>query len=331
MAPKSPQQTDTQPTTDWLAGLLLKHNPAWLERYVEYHARLQRLSRQKRRWITRKAAVTVAGAALLLALAQAPAAHAANITVETNIPAINGDSLCSLSEAIINANVTGTYADCDPGSAGSDTITLSGNTYTFYDYYDLPSISGNNALPTITSPIIIEGNGSALVRDSGADHFRILNVDSIGDLTLNNVTISGGYAPDGGGVYSLGTLTLNQSTVTNNRAKGNGSERGGGIAVRNGTATISGSTVSNNYALIAGGGIYNHGTVVITDSVISGNTAKIGDGAGIYTYSGNTEIRTSSIDNNGSVGHRGGIFSGGGTLSIYDSAITRNAGNYGGG
>ncbi len=102
--------------------------------------RIRQMTRSKRRWLLKRAAVSVTGAALLLALAQSPAAHAANITVNTTTA--NGfvaDGDCSLSEAIANANDTTTgqpYIDCAAGDpVGADTIILAGNTYTLNSAY----------------------------------------------------------------------------------------------------------------------------------------------------------------------------------------------------
>src|SRR5690349_5776585 len=89
-------------------------------RFAAYYAQLRALPRGTRRALQRKLARarelisiqpewqrklagSLAGAAVLLALAQS--ANAATITVTTNVPDINdGDGQCSLIEAIINAN-----------------------------------------------------------------------------------------------------------------------------------------------------------------------------------------------------------------------------------
>src|SRR6185369_4618912 len=109
-------------------------------RFASYYSQLRALPRGTRRSLQRKLARakelvslqpewqrklagSLAGAALLLALAQS--AGAATITVTTNIPDINdGDGKCSLIEAIINANNdAATHPDCAAGS-GRNTILL---------------------------------------------------------------------------------------------------------------------------------------------------------------------------------------------------------------
>ncbi|MGH7769749.1 MAG: hypothetical protein ACREQP_20060, partial [Candidatus Binatia bacterium] len=174
----------------------------------------------------RKLASSLAGAALLLALGHG-LAHSATITVGTNIPKINSDGLCSLIEAIINANDdAATHSDCVAGS-GADVIDLpAAATHTVtksrVNYY------GATGLPTITSQVTIEGNGGRIAAKKRA-RFRLFAVDSSGDLTLQNVTVSGGSQHYGGAIFNYGTLAINYSTIT-------GSKAGLGGGVFNGAA-----------------------------------------------------------------------------------------------
>ena len=79
-------------------------------------------------------------------------AHAASIVVNTGTDksGLNiYDGLCSLREAITNANTdAATYPDCPAGS-GTDTITFAAN-------YNITLLSEL----VVTSPIIINGNGA---------------------------------------------------------------------------------------------------------------------------------------------------------------------------
>ncbi len=119
-------ESPTPPAT-WLASILAKQNPAWLARYVAFRRRIQHMTQGKRRWLLKRAAVSVTGAALLLALSQAPTAHAATITVDNGVVAMADDGQCSLPEAILNANLDSqlyiTPGECAAG-CGADTITL---------------------------------------------------------------------------------------------------------------------------------------------------------------------------------------------------------------
>src|SRR5690606_27737536 len=89
----------------------------------------------------------------------------------------------------------------------------------------------------------------------------------------------------GGGIYNYeGTLTINNSTVSDNRA----SRSGGGIYNYEGTLTINNSTFSGNSAHGAfgiGGGIVNdEGTLTISNSIIANNTG--GDCIGTINHTG---------------------------------------------
>jgi hypothetical protein len=164
----------------------------------------------------------LAGVALLLSLGQAPALAAT----------INVNSTCTLARAIVSANQDASRF-CTPGS-GADTIVLPPNST-----QTLTAVNNTNfgptGLPTVYSVITVVGNDSRITRAPTAPSFRILAVGIGGNLTLQRVTVSGGFAPtiagnttanDGGAVLNLGgTLTIVNSTVASNSA-----DRGGGVA-----------------------------------------------------------------------------------------------------
>jgi hypothetical protein len=89
---------------------------------------------------------------------------------------------------------------------------------------------------------------STVTSDQGTDGGGIYN-GSEADLTLLDSTVSGNTATDGGGVYNEGILLVKDSTIADNTAADNG----GGIyneafAPDPATATIEGSTLSANKA-----------------------------------------------------------------------------------
>jgi hypothetical protein len=219
----------------WLAQALATRGANLFPRFAARYAELRALPRGARRALQRqltrssglaipsewqrKLAGTLAGAALLLALGHGTA-QSGTITVTTTKPAINsGDTLCSLIEAIVNANAGGlTHPDCPNAAPGANTIQLPANktntlTASFNTYYG--SATG---LPLITSPITIEGPGT-IARKTTGPQFRLLAVGSGGDLTLKNVTLKGGRTTtSGGAVYNSGNLTVDHSTISGNRA-----------------------------------------------------------------------------------------------------------------
>ncbi len=211
---------------------------------------------------------------------------AATITVDTIDPGIAADGWCTLAEAIDNANADAAiHADCVAGS-GADVLELGvGLTYTL-----VAAHTPSKGLPEITSRITVNGHGSTVVRDLAApEPFRIVSVGATGDLTLNDLTVSGGSLPlgPGGGIYNLGDLTLNRCTVTENE-----SNDCGGVDNSGGTAVMTDSVVSNNTALSSyGGGLCNRAysadaTMTVTRTQILGNSAHGDGGGGIVTVAG---------------------------------------------
>ena len=265
------------------------------------------------------------GAALLLAMTASPllvpTARAATITV---------DGACTLVDAIIAANTDTASGSCIAGSPGADTIDLQVDVTLTASHVNYVGPSGT---PVVSSMIVIEGNGHTIARDGTAPEFRILAVDSTGDLTLNDVTISGGRLAaaytdfNGAGILvSDGRLAVYGSTITGNEVVTYGF--GGGIANFGGDVTIVRGTISDNHAGDEGGGLSQYGgTATIHDSTFSGNSAG-DDGGAIIHYVGTMSIVNSTLSGN-EAGSGGAIYVDD-ALTIVNSTLTGNSANYGG-
>ncbi len=233
--------------------------------------------------------------------------QAATITVTGTDGAVTSDGICSISEAIINANDdTQTHSDCIGGDAGSDTINLTADIILTVEYEN-DSTWGRTATPAISTAMVLDGMGHVLERDSAfscsinftsnVDEFRILRVTSTGNLSLNNMVVRGGCVdsngltnPDGGGIVNEGSLSIVNSVIDNNQSGG----YGGGLTTVGGTIeSIENSTFLNNTAQLRGGGLnqYNGNITVITNTTFSNNNAT--DGGGMYV-----EDMTVSMMNN---------------------------------
>jgi len=267
------------------------------------------------RRLQHRLAWSLAGAALLLALGQG-VATAGTITVTTSNPNIAADGQCSLIEAIVNANNdAATHADCPAGS-GADTIVLPANANVTLSnaYVTLYSGRGPVGLPPITSRITIEGNSATIHRQGDAPAFVLMAVRNSGDLTLQNVILSGGASGGGGGMSNRGALSIKNSTISSNA--------GGGVSNYR-TLTVENSTIVNN----TGVGVFNgFGTTTIVNSTISGNK----DGGGINNYAGRLTITNSTISGNSAKGAGGGVsnvsgfYYGGGIITLKNSLIAGN-------
>jgi hypothetical protein len=239
-----------------LRATLLRQQAELLPRFAAAYRQLQALPRAQRHRLLRRLRQSLASLALLLALGQAPALAA---TIQVN------GTTCTLVDAITAANNDAPVNGCTAANGGSfvpggaDIISLPANSTISLNSVN-NNLFGPIGLLRISSAITIEGNGATITRASNAPNFGILGVPNAGNLTLDNLTMSGGTAFVGGGIASLGQLTLNNSTV-------------------------SGNTASNQ-----GGGIWQSifSTMRLSHSLVSGNTA--GSGAEVYneTYTYNS-------------------------------------------
>lgn len=259
----------------------------------------------------------------MLALGISLPAPAETLLVETNVVTPKPDGRCSLVEAINNANGDRqVHADCAAGN-GTDTIVLPSSSLQRIAQ-PVPS-RANQGLPSITSPIVIEGNES-LVSVDPVPVDIVFNVAAAGDLTLKDTTISGdvvsGSGTDTPRVNNSGVARLSnvQLLMANNRvsaitnaaagklhadglyldcpdcASGSGylNEISGNGLVNHGVMVLTNSSVGNLY--VSETSVYNGGTMTLTDTVVSSNRT--------YAFSS-----TSGIVNAGTLNAAGLTFS----------------------
>jgi hypothetical protein len=247
---------------------------------------------------------------LFLALARlASSGFAATISVTGFDSTVADDGVCTLREALTSAN-TDTPSGNQPGEcragSGADVIRLTGNvTLTAVDN----DTEGWTALPSVVSNVFIEGNGFFVERSllGGTLDFRIFHVAAGAELTLDHVTVKNGFSDlvDGGGIYSKGTLTILDSSLTDHTTR---FESGGAIYSQGGELIIFRSSISGSQSIFeSGGGVYASGSVVrIYGSTISANQAYKG-GGGIYQSSGILTLEDSTVSGNIAGANGGGI------------------------
>ncbi|HOU42084.1 MAG TPA: choice-of-anchor Q domain-containing protein, partial [Promineifilum sp.] len=349
MAEDNPQESAVSGERAWLAALLLRRQSRLMPRFALAMARLRSLSRGQRRRLQRRAAASLAGAALVLAIGAANfgplgagVAQAATISVANGEIAVNDNGVCSLIEAIINAeDGAQTHDDCLAGTAGADTIDLpAGGAFTFSTPYVYAA--GNNGLPAIDTAITIDGNGATLDLGGPTIPIRLAQVNPTGDLTINATTIRNGLMSDGiygGGALRVdgGTLTIDGSTLSDNIT----TAYGGAVFARNdATLTITNSTLSGNRAFRGGAVMGRNSAVTLTDSAVDGNVAKR-SGGGIQVEDGRLTLTGGTVNDNGwepgqigvvgYVDYAGGVYADGATVSITGTEIDGNYGGYIGG
>jgi len=228
----------------------------------------------------------------------------------------------------------------------------------------------NDSSPVQLTDVRVSANHAvgSLVKAEGGGIF----ISAQSSVTITNSIITGnvargtgrynleptGYGAQGGGIMCLGTLTLESSVVSNNKALGQndsanlglngGSAKGGGIYASSAASiTITGSTISGNQAIGGAGGIGEYygyvtrgvispgiggtaiggglaasgTTVVISGSKITGNTAQAGNGGAAIPGASNPFIGGPGY---GGPADGGGLSIIGGTLSIQTSSVSGN-------
>ena len=232
--------------------------------------------------------------AVLLLLVMALASQAADIAVSAD---------CSLADAIRAANTDKGFAGC-PAGDGADIITLSSD------------ITLTKALPLVTTEIAVEAAGRTI---AGKNRFHIFGVNTRGNLTIKDATITRGKAAWGGALGNLGgKLTIINSIITRNSA-----DEGGAIG-NEGIVRIQNSEISHNLAADEGGGIYNdEGRVIVTDSSFISNRSD-DDGGAIFDLRGTVIVTNSDFHANSVVGDGGAIYSTGGKVTITGSVLRSN-------
>jgi hypothetical protein len=239
-----------------------------------------------------------------------------------------GSGALSLREAIELAN----------GSVGAEVL---GFDTTFDTPRTLPLLLGSLQ---ISDSLTVEGPGASKLAIDAGGQSRVLDVASHDDattinVTLQDLTISGGYESfGGGGIYNQENLAIVDSVIT-----GNAANSGGGIYNSSGVLLILDSVIANNRTLASlggvnhGGGIANlMGGLTILDTTIDGNyTDAAGKGGGIWHAQGQLTIQGSTISKNITNSVGGGIYSSTSLVSpnttIIQSTITGNRASTAGG
>ena len=259
----------------------------------------------------------------------------------------DGTSL-TVTNATISGNRTtnssknggGIFTNCRAVTVNGSTITdntctnMGGGLYA-YSYTSLTIMDSS------ISRNISSGNGGGVWFDADGDTNRALQVLTIKGSSIDGNTSNG----SGGGIYTLAkTVTIGasetrtdsegkaiQSSVSNNTAKTNG---GGIYQSRNVTGSsltitncnIDGNTANNTNTGTdqGGGGIYaGVRTLSITDSTVSGNTAKSNGGGLLFEINSddardamNLTIEGCTLNGNTSNANGGGIYTKAKTVAV---------------
>jgi CSLREA domain-containing protein len=245
-------------------------------------------------------------AAALPLSASARSAGGSTITVNTLADTMSVDGLCTLREAIGNANAnTAQNTDCAAGK-GDDKIVFSvGGT-----------IPLGSELPAVQDLLTIDG-GHMITLDGDSSN-RIFTFTAK-RATLMNMTLTHGSSDDGGAIQSLGgKLVLDTVTLSNNGA----SDAGGAIFNGMGALEVRNSVFDSNEAG-GGGAILSLESVVVQNSTFVNNLAE--EGGAILSEG---QVRMSSSLVAGNEGFLVGAIFALISATITDTEVTENVGNF---
>ncbi len=248
--------------------------------------------------------------------------------------------------------------------SGTQTITfspaLAGQTVT------LTSVSDNTFGPSafaVSGSLIIDGGTGGITISqnnptSPTGGMRLFYVKNTGNLTLRNLTLSGGLARGGSGgagggaaglggaIVNAGTLNISQSTLLGNEARGGGNNLGfllGGAGLgqnssQNGGGGPNGGTFANGGSGGFGGGAYSGGRTAYAGGFGGGGSFSqeaaagrggfgAGGGSSISSTSGAGGYGASGGDYYGGcgAGMGGAIFNYGGNVTLTNSTLVGNA------
>jgi fibronectin-binding autotransporter adhesin len=239
-----------------------------------------------------------------------------SLIVTTTDDSVFPDGKISLREAILQAN-TGTTKQSIffSNNTANGSVNFHDGTSRVMDLF--------SQLPALSGQIFLVGPGAAKLTlrrpPSATANYRIMEVASLGDVTISGLTISGGQTLiSGGAILSNGMLTVNSCVISNNTSS---SGFGGGIA-NAGILAVNQSRLTGNSG-IRGGGLDNFGTATLSLTFVDNNTA-LEEGAGIRNL-GTLTLLQSQVSFNTVTARGGGIYSGNfSTLTLYSSTVGNN-------
>lgn len=248
--------------------------------------------------------------AILVCLLSAFSAAANVIQVEVTQDVLAIDQVCTLREAIINANDdAATWPDCGAGS-GVDTIEIF-PTGTLNLQLANANLGGENVGITgdldIHSSMIILGNPAGTTAIDAHDLDRIFDINPDGlepgfSVTINDLHLTNGFGHGGGGniVIRGGSLTLERVTITNSH--GSQGDAGALYTANQTTLTVTNCTFSGNTAAHHAGAILiESGNASFTSTTITNNSSGFTNLTGGIRAGGNITLRNCLIAGNGGV------------------------------
>lgn len=256
-----------------------------------------------------------------LLLASGSAYGALIVVAPAAVAVDNTDGLCSLIEAVENAELdVQAHADCTGGDGVNDRLRLAiGSVYEFRESY----LGTDTALPSINQDLTIRGRGSILRRnpDLSIPMFRLMRTTA--HLSLFNLSFEDGNVTGSGGalqVAGAGTVTCNECRFARNQSTLNA----GAVDLDSGLHHVfNDSTFIDNRTAFGYGGavLVTGGTASFSRSLFAGNrngsaNSTLG-GGGLTLYEAEVDVEQSAFLDNSADEYRDGSGSLGGAILVY--------------
>jgi uncharacterized repeat protein (TIGR01451 family) len=196
------------------------------------------------------------------------------------------DGNSCLSPGAACATIDGALGKADPG----DTIYVATGTYTGTGS-EVVLLDKNATLSGGWDASFITQSGTSTI--DGQNSYRGITVNSGVTAIVERFTVQNGdMTGDGGGIRNAGTLTLNNSTISNNTV---GTGQGAGIYnISSGVLILNNNIVTRNgnTNVFHGTGIANQGILTAYDTIISENVGGIAAVVGVAVKNWNSGVMT---------------------------------------
>jgi hypothetical protein len=223
-----------------------------------------------------------------------------SLVVTTSADVVNPfDGLTSLREAVAYA------------------ATLSGpQTITFAPGLSGQTITLTNGEIAISNNLTIDASALANGVQINGNHLSsIFSISDATNVVLNSLTLTNGYAANGGAIVNSSTLTLNRCTLAGNSANGDG-----GAIWNGGPLTLTACTLVNNIANFAGA-IQNYSPCRMTNCTLAGNYATNNGGAIDSDFSAVLTLTQCTFFGNSAGGYGGGVDNYLSTLNVANTIL----------
>ena len=214
---------------------------------------------------------------------------------------------------------SGSAADCGMALQAA----LSGSAPTLYvcpgTYLGHLSSDGGFA---IGRAVTVIGAGAEQTILDGNNQRRVLAITANVPVTLQALTITrGSDAFGGGGIHTIGDLTLIDAAVTDNHHTGNTSYTGGGGILSYAGLTLRTSRITGNTSGWSGGGIRSEKGIVTLESgsTVQYNTASFG--GGVCSDKGSVTLENDSSIERNTASWGGAIWGVSGSVTVEDGAL----------